>query len=115
MSQLCTTCSIPFLYVNSLPADLEKHLLAGSGEGDQTIYSESKFVQLLGAHWWRRQLQGSCDVVAVSPGLIPETGIARHGTMKLTIDMPDAKSVPEGEFFCCPQPTQFPPPRSPWD
>ncbi|KAI3394328.1 hypothetical protein diail_2880 [Diaporthe ilicicola] len=74
---------------------LEKDLMADSGTGDQSIYSESKFVQLLGAHWWRRQLP-ECRVVAVSPGLIPQTGIARHGSMKLTMDMPDAKTVPEG-------------------
>lgn len=82
----------------TLPAVLESHLLAHSGEEDRTIYSESKFVQLLAAHWWRRQLQGSCDVVAVSPGLIPQTGITRYGSVKLSMDMPDAKTVPEGEF-----------------
>lgn len=76
---------------------LDEHLLADSGTEDQSIYSESKFVQLLGAHWWRRQLP-ECRVVAVSPGLIPQTGIARHGSLKLTMDMPDAKTVPEGRF-----------------
>ncbi|KAG8166124.1 hypothetical protein KVR01_004676 [Diaporthe batatas] len=74
---------------------LDNHLLADSGTGDQTIYCESKFAQLLGAHWWRRQLP-ECRIVAVSPGLIPQTGIARHGSLKLTMDMPDAKTVPEG-------------------
>lgn len=77
---------------------LDKDLLAGSGQDAQTIYAESKFVQLLGAHWWHRQLQGACEVVAVSPGLIPQTGIARHSDMKLSMSMPDAKTVPEGEF-----------------
>lgn len=76
---------------------LDTQLLADSGTEDQTIYPDSKFVQLLGAHWWRRQLP-ECRVVAVSPGLIPQTGIARHGSMKLTMDMPDAKTVPEGRF-----------------
>lgn len=76
---------------------LDKDLLADSGVEDQTIYPESKFVQLLGAHWWRRQLP-ECRVVAVSPGLIPNTGLARHGTFKLTMDMPDAKTVPEGKL-----------------
>ena len=76
---------------------LDQHLLAGSGIEDRTIYPEGKFVQLLGAHWWNRQLP-ECRVVAVSPGLIPNTGLARHGTFKLTMDMPDAKTVPEGMF-----------------
>lgn len=78
-------------------AVLDKNLLADSGIEDQSTYPESKFVQLLGAHWWRRQLP-ECRVVAVSPGLIPQTGIARHGSLKLTMDMPDAKTVPEGKF-----------------
>lgn len=64
------------------------------------IYPESKFTQLLGAHWWRRQLQGQCDVVAVSPGLIPETGLGRHGNLSMA--MPDAKTVPEGECWLSP-------------
>lgn len=76
---------------------LDEHLLAGSGTDDQTTYPESKFVQLLGAHWWRRQLPG-CRVVAVSPGLIPQTGLARQASFKLTMDMPDAKTVSEGRF-----------------
>jgi NAD(P)-dependent dehydrogenase (short-subunit alcohol dehydrogenase family) len=82
----------------SFPALLDKHLLADSGQEDQTIYCESKFAQLLGAHWWRRQLP-ECNVVAVSPGLIPQTGIARHSSMKLTMDMPDAKTVSEGMYI----------------
>ncbi|KAJ2896261.1 short-chain dehydrogenase [Zalerion maritima] len=75
---------------------LEKDLKAGAGTADRVVYCETKFVQLLGAHWWRRELKGKCDIVAVSPGLIPNTGLARNSTMKLTVDMPDAKTVPEG-------------------
>ncbi|KXX77792.1 WW domain-containing oxidoreductase [Madurella mycetomatis] len=75
---------------------LDNDLKGGSGITGTTTYSQTKFVQLLGAHWWRRQLVGQCTVVAVSPGLIPQTGISRGSGMKLTMDMPDAKTVPEG-------------------
>ncbi|CAM1508988.1 Fc.00g027270.m01.CDS01 [Cosmosporella sp. VM-42] len=75
---------------------LDNDLKSSSGAPGTTIYSQSKFAQLLGAHWWRRQLAGSCDVVAVSPGLIPSTGISRGHGLKLSLDMPDAKSIPEG-------------------
>jgi hypothetical protein len=34
--------------------------------------------------------------MAVSPGLIPGTGLGRYSDMKLPVDMPDAKTVPEG-------------------
>lgn len=77
-------------------ASLERDLRAGSGVDSQMLYSQTKFVQLLGAHWWRRQLAGKCAVVAVSPGLIPGTGLGRGSGMKLSMDMPDAKPVPEG-------------------
>ncbi|KAH7322723.1 hypothetical protein B0I35DRAFT_426313 [Stachybotrys elegans] len=75
---------------------LDKELLANSGTPAFVNYAQTKFVQLLGAHWWRRQLKGQCDVVAVSPGLIPGTGLGRHSDFKLPADMPDAKPVEEG-------------------
>ncbi|KAK4162888.1 WW domain-containing oxidoreductase [Cladorrhinum sp. PSN259] len=79
------------------PSTLEHDLRHGSGVTGQDTYSQSKFVQLLGAHWWSRQLKDTdCKVVAVSPGLIPNTGIGKGSGMKLTMDMPDAKTVSQG-------------------
>ncbi|KAL6875079.1 hypothetical protein J3F83DRAFT_771362 [Trichoderma novae-zelandiae] len=78
------------------PSTLEGTLKGASGADGGNVYCASKFVQLLNAHWWRRQLAGQCDVVAVSPGLIPGTGISRGNGMKLTMDMADAKPVAAG-------------------
>lgn len=75
---------------------LDTDLKANSRAGIRTIYSASKFVQLLGAHHWRRALP-QCTVVAVSPGLVPNTKLAQ--SMNLSMDMPDAKTVPEGKTF----------------
>ncbi|GAT29576.1 short-chain dehydrogenases/reductase [Aspergillus luchuensis] len=80
-------------YVVNHLATLDVDLKANSGAGYRPIYSASKFVQLLGAFYWRRELP-SCTVVAVSPGLIPSTPLA--SSMGLTMDMPDAKTIPEG-------------------
>jgi len=78
-------------------SDIENRLKAGAGTDNLGVYCRTKFVQLLGAHWWRRQLQGSCDVVAVSPGMIPGTGIGRYSDVKPTKEqLVDAKTIPEG-------------------
>ncbi|UKZ76550.1 hypothetical protein TrVFT333_004257 [Trichoderma virens FT-333] len=78
------------------PSVLDEMLKSASGADGMNVYCATKFVQLLNAHWWRRQLAGQCDVVAVSPGLIPGTGLGRGNGLKLTMDMPDAKSVATG-------------------
>ncbi|KAJ5223625.1 hypothetical protein N7468_008167 [Penicillium chermesinum] len=78
---------------NSDPKTLDADLKANSPAGAYSIYSASKFAGLLGAHHWRRNLP-QCTIVAVSPGLVPGTGLASN--MGLTMDMPDAKTVPEG-------------------
>jgi NADP-dependent 3-hydroxy acid dehydrogenase YdfG len=77
---------------------LDKDVRGGSGVPGKTIYCETKYIALLGAHWWRRELLGKADVVAVSPGLIPSTGIFRGqgAGQQLDPNHPDAKSVPEG-------------------
>jgi hypothetical protein len=69
-------------------------LKANSGAGKRVVYCGSKFVQLLGAHYWRRNLP-ECTIVAVSPGLVPDTNLATD--MGLSMNMPDAKTVPEGK------------------
>ncbi|KAJ8126787.1 hypothetical protein O1611_g6851 [Lasiodiplodia mahajangana] len=74
---------------------LEDEVLSARDAG-KMIYPATKFIQLLGAHWWRRQLQGACKVVAVSPGLIPNTGLTRGSDISIADNLPDAKSVPEG-------------------
>ncbi|GAP85641.1 putative short-chain dehydrogenase reductase protein [Rosellinia necatrix] len=74
---------------------LEDEMLAAK-ETSGTVYPATKFIQFAGAHWWRRQLAGRCDVVAVSPGLIPNTGLGRGSDMVIPDGLPDAKSVPEG-------------------
>lgn len=86
------------------PATLDVNLKGGSGASGYTVYSETKFANLLAAHWWRRQLRGQCDVLAVSPGLIPNTGLGRNFNNP-NANLPDAKSVPEGEFFSGSLPT----------
>ena len=85
------------------PAVLDSHVKAGSGETGFALYGDTKFIQLLNAHWWRRQLAGRATVVAVSPGLIPNTGISRGFTADgITLpplgEMKDAKSVSEGTY-----------------
>lgn len=79
-----------------IPAVIEEEVKGGSGAPGWKVYCATKFIALLGAHWWRRQLWGQCDVVAVSPGLIPGTGLARGTDMKIDPNSPDAKSPAEG-------------------
>lgn len=80
------------------PSKLDTDLKAGAGAEAATVYSQTKFAQLLGAQWWRRELLGTNDVVAVSPGLIPTTGLSRNGGInaKAMESHPDAKSVAVG-------------------
>ncbi|KKP06971.1 hypothetical protein THAR02_00951 [Trichoderma harzianum] len=78
------------------PSVLDDMLKSASGADGMNVYCATKFVQLLNAHWWRRQLAGQCDVVAVSPGLIPNTGLSRGNGLQLSMDMPDAKPIETG-------------------
>ncbi|RYP52055.1 hypothetical protein DL768_002738 [Monosporascus sp. mg162] len=77
------------------PSTLEGVMKADS-KAEWPLYSATKFAQLLGAHWWRRQLRDTCQVLAVSPGLIPQTGLARNMDLKIDMSLPDAKTVSEG-------------------
>ncbi|QPG94035.1 hypothetical protein C2857_004234 [Epichloe festucae Fl1] len=78
------------------PTTIEEKIRGGSGTDGFPVYASTKFIQLLGAHWWRRQLKGQCDVVAVSPGLVPNTGLGRGAGLQLPVDSPDAKTIPQG-------------------
>ncbi len=47
--------------------------------------------------------------MAVSPGLIPNTGLGRGSDLKIPGNLPDAKSVPEGAFLLVQFPQHFRP------
>lgn len=85
------------LIADQISGTLENTVRDGSGAEYFAIYAATKFQQLLGAHWWRQKLAGTCTVVAVSPGLVPGTGLGRHTDMKLDPSMPDAISIPQSK------------------
>ncbi|KAG5994400.1 hypothetical protein E4U52_001206 [Claviceps spartinae] len=58
-------------------AAIEQQITAGSGTEGFPVYASTKFLQLLSAHWWRRELEDQCRVIAVSPGMVPHTGLGR--------------------------------------
>ena len=77
----------------------ENNLRANSGANGFTVYHASKFIQFLGAHWWRRQLKESATVIAVSPGLVVGTGLGRHLETKPNLDnIPDKLTIEEGTY-----------------
>ncbi|KAF7299780.1 hypothetical protein HMN09_00984000 [Mycena chlorophos] len=60
-------------------------------------YAQSKFVQLLNAHYWRRTLASTgCVVVAVTPGIVPTTGLTRRANFSVPHDAPGARSLDAG-------------------
>lgn len=88
-------------HTDVVPGNLDHDLKGAAGATSMKVYSQSKFVQLLGAHWWRRELSGTNTVVAVSPGMIPGSGLFRGSGQRMPSNSPDAKSVPQGEILLC--------------
>ncbi|TLD35836.1 NAD(P)-binding protein [Venturia nashicola] len=81
---------------------LDEVVKAQNGAGFFSIYPATKFVQLLSAHWWRRELTGQCEVLAVSPGKY-KSHHGKQGSWQRNVDlvvpehvMKDAKSMEEG-------------------
>ncbi|KAG5973387.1 hypothetical protein E4U58_005212 [Claviceps cyperi] len=75
---------------------IEDYIKAGSVTDGLTVYTYTKFLQLLGAHWWSRQLQDQCRVVAVSPDMIPHTGLGREAGFSVPVVPPISESIPRG-------------------
>ncbi|KAG6153072.1 hypothetical protein E4U37_003280 [Claviceps purpurea] len=78
------------------PAAIEKQITAGSGTEGFPVYASTKFLQLLSAHWWRRELEDQCRVIAVSPGMIPHTGLGRGTGYQVPADSPRAETMHQG-------------------
>ncbi|KAJ7653752.1 hypothetical protein B0H17DRAFT_1267890 [Mycena rosella] len=92
--------NFPRLELTTHLAKLDTSLFAGSGANSHVVYPSTKFTQFLGTHYWRRQLKDTgCTVVAVAPGFIPLTRLSRHTDLKLSMDMPNARTVEDGAQF----------------
>lgn len=76
---------------------LEDSVKAGADTEPMMVYAGTKFIHLLGAHHWRRQLGDKATVVAVSPGMIPGTNLSRHHKQQaMNTEHPDAKPLGTG-------------------
>jgi hypothetical protein len=84
-------------------ATLKQTLLANSGSDAFPIYGANKFTQLLQAQSWRRTFNAAgkeVEVICVSPGMIPDTGLSRYMEDKPDLSkIPDAKDIGTGEFI----------------
>lgn len=78
----------------------ESTLAANSGADGYAVYGATKFIQLLGAHFWRRELKDSATVLAVSPGLVIGTGLGRYMDEIPDLDkIPDKLTVEQGTLI----------------
>lgn len=104
-SHACANCPVPRHFFSLLYTDgtdpnaetLATTVKADSGADAFPVYGATKFIQLLGAHWWRRQLGSSATVLAVSPGMVGGTGLGRHLDVQPNMDnMKDVLTVDQG-------------------
>ncbi|KAG5973324.1 hypothetical protein E4U56_005111 [Claviceps arundinis] len=77
-------------------AAIEQQIKAGSGTEGFPVYASTKFLQLLSAHWWRRELEDKCRVIAVSPGMIPHTGLGRGTGYQVPANLSFSETMHQG-------------------
>ncbi|KAG6216963.1 hypothetical protein E4U26_008028 [Claviceps purpurea] len=79
--------------------NIEEQIRAGSGANGFAVYNCTKFIQLIGAHWWCRQLQGHCHVVVASPGRVYGTGLGREHGYIVPADAQYVVAIKHGASF----------------
>lgn len=83
-----------YSWLRSCADTLDDKLRANIDVAEMEIYPASKLVQLLNAQYWKRQLAGKCEVVAVSPG---EVAIGYVSALLMRLNRPDWGNWPRAE------------------
>ncbi|KAG6139252.1 hypothetical protein E4U12_007568 [Claviceps purpurea] len=79
--------------------NIEEQIRTGSRANGFAVYNCTKFIQLIGAHWWCRQLQGHCHVVVASPGRVYGTGLGREHVYIVPADAQYVVAIKHGASF----------------